>query len=253
MTPNHGSNQPRRQQATPPQTPPSQQQPPQFAHQPQQQPPRGQTHQNQRQQTAAIQGSPQQQAPVQQQPPAQQQIPAQQQQPTQQQIPAQQAPTQQVAPTRQQRQPRAEQSYLKPARVNQIITENVVTAERDTPVRSVVAMMAKDDVGSVVVVEADRPIGIITDRKVAMALEEAPDVAQRPAEELVTGDLVSADPSMSIFDALQLMSDEGIRRLPIVDDNGALRGIVTLDDMLVLLGGAFAQIAETVEAQSPRL
>jgi len=143
-------------------------------------------------------------------------------------------------------------SFLTPARVNQVITENVVTAERDTPIQTIVAQMAENDVGSVIVVDDERPIGIITDRKVAMALEEMPDIAQHTAEELVHGELVTADPSMSIFDALDVMSAEGIRRLPIVDDDGALRGIVTLDDVLVLLGGVFGRIADTIEAQSPR-
>ena len=149
--------------------------------------------------------------------------------------------------------PSPRQPLLKPIRVNEVITEDVVTAERDTPVRTVVAQMAENDVGSVVVVEDERPIGIITDRKVALAIEEMPDIAQRTAEELLHGDVFTADPSMSIFDAIEVMSEEGIRRLPIVDDNGALRGIVTLDDALVLLGGVVSEVAETVQSQSPRL
>ena len=145
------------------------------------------------------------------------------------------------------------QPLLKPIRVNQIITEDVVTAERDTPVRTVVAQMNEHNVGSVVVVEEERPIGIITDRVVALAIEEMPDVAGRTADELLHGDVFTADPSMSIFDAIEVMSDEGIRRLPIVDDNGMLRGIVTLDDALVLLGGVVSEVADTVRSQSPRL
>ncbi|WP_276252267.1 CBS domain-containing protein [Haloarcula rara] len=142
---------------------------------------------------------------------------------------------------------------LKPIRVNEIITEDVVTAERDTPVRTVVAQMAENDVGSVVVVEDDRPIGIITDRTVALALEEKPDITELTADDLLHGDVFTADPSMNIFDAIQVMSDEGIRRLPIVDDNGALRGIVTLDDTLVLLGGVVSEVSDTVQSQSPNL
>jgi len=158
-----------------------------------------------------------------------------------------------MQPQRRPQRQRSQQPLLKPIRVNEIITEDVVTAERDTPVRTVVAQMAEHGVGSVVVVEEDRPIGIITDRKVALALEELPDIAQRTAEELLHGDVFTADPSMSIFDAIQVMSDEGIRRLPIVDDNGALRGIVTLDDALVLLGGVVSEVADTVQSQSPQL
>ena len=162
----------------------------------------------------------------------------------------------QPAKVQPQRQPQGrgpQQPLLKPIRVTEIITEDVVTAERDTPVRTVVAQMSENNVGSVVVVEDDRPIGIITDRKVALALEEMPEIAERTAEDLLHGDVFTADPSMNIFDAIQVMSDEGIRRLPIVDDNGALRGIVTLDDALVLLGGVVSDISDTVQSQSPRL
>jgi len=153
----------------------------------------------------------------------------------------------------QQPRPGPRERYLKPLRVTEILTEDVVTTESDTPIRTVVADMAQHDVGSVVVVEDDRPIGVITDRKVALALEEMPDIAQRTAGELISGDVITADPSMTIFDAIQVMSDESIRRLPIVDDNGALRGIITLDDALVLLGGVVSEVANTVQSQSPNM
>lgn len=63
---------------------------------------------------------------------------------------------------------RTQQPLLEPRRVNEIITEDVVTAEKDTPIRTIVSQMAENDVGSVVV-EDERPIGVITDRKVAPA------------------------------------------------------------------------------------
>ena len=128
-----------------------------------------------------------------------------------------------------------------------------MTAAPDTPVRTVVAMMAENEVGSVIVAEEDKPVGIVTDRKVALSLEETPEIADTPVGELVDGDIVVADPSMSLFDALELMHENTIRRLPIVDDDGTLRGVLTLDDILVLFGGGFEQIAGTIEAQSNRL
>jgi len=129
----------------------------------------------------------------------------------------------------------------------------VVTAVKDTPIQTVAAKMSEENVGSVVVIEDDRPLGVITDRKVALALEEMPDISQRSAEELLHGDVFTADPSMNLFDAVQVMSDEGIRRLPIVDDNGALRGIITLDDTLVLLGNVMSEVSSTIESQSKKL
>ena len=152
-----------------------------------------------------------------------------------------------------QAQPPRQGVSLKPIRLEDVLQEDVVTAESDTPIRTIAADLAEHDVGSVVVTEDDAPTGIITDRKIALALEKRPDIAQQEAQELVDGDLTTVDPSMTIFDALQLMSDENIRRLPVVDDNGKLKGIVTLDDALVLLGTELGNAAEVIQAQSPRL
>ena len=57
---------------------------------------------------------------------------------------------------------------------------------------------------------------------------------------------------MSVFDAIRVVSGAGIRRLPIVDDNGALRGVVTLDDVLVLLGSVVSEVADTISSHSRR-
>jgi CBS domain-containing protein len=161
------------------------------------------------------------------------------------------APTQQVPQPRPQAAQR--RSLLKPVTVDDVVSENVVSVERDTPIRTTVAKMSDRDVGSVVVVDDRQPIGVLTDRKIALALEERPDVADRPAEELIGRDLITVDASTTIFEALQLMSDEGIRRLPIADEDGRLRGIVTLDDALVLLANELDKLATTVREQSPRL
>ena len=270
MTPNHGTNptdERTRQQAQPTQTPPAQQQrqaaqqQPQYSQpkytQPQQQQMGGapQRQQPPQQQTtqAQQQTQPQQQQYTQQQQHLQRQPPLQQTPQTQQQMQPQQGLQTQQPPQQMPQAPAPSESFLKPSRVNQIITEDVVTAAPDTPLPTVVAMMAENDVGSVIVVEEDKPTGIITDRKVALAIEEMPDIAEKTAQDLIDGDITVADPSMSLFDALALMNENSIRRLPIVDDDGTLRGIVTLDDILVLFGGGFGQIAETIEAQSDRI
>ncbi|ELZ19929.1 hypothetical protein C475_21564 [Halosimplex carlsbadense 2-9-1] len=134
-----------------------------------------------------------------------------------------------------------------------MVAEDVVTVQRDTPVRTAVAKMSDSDVGSVVVVDDRQPVGVLTDRTIALALEDQPNVADRSAEELTDGKLITVDASTTIFEALQLMNDEGIRRLPVVDDDGRLQGIVTLDDALVLLANELDKIASTVREQSPRL
>lgn len=113
--------------------------------------------------------------------------------------------------------------------------------------------MAEKDVGAVVIVDEGKPVSLLTDRKVALALEEMPDLNDRTAEDLMSGDMVTGSDQMSVFDALQQMSDENIRRLPITDDEEKLVGIVTLDDIIVLLGTELQDVAEIIQAQSPRL
>jgi CBS domain-containing protein len=113
--------------------------------------------------------------------------------------------------------------------------------------------MAERDIGSVVVVEDDEPVGVVTDRNVALSIEETPDIAEKNVEDLISGDCVTADSSTNIFDVVRLMGDNGIRRIPIVDEDGKLEGIVTLDDVIVLLGTELGNVAETVQAQIDRL
>lgn len=145
-----------------------------------------------------------------------------------------------------------ESPRLREVRIEEIVQTDVVTAERDTPIATVVAEMAEKDVGSVVVVEDEKPVGIITDRTIALALETTPDVSELIADDLLSEEIVTGTSEMSIFDALRLLEDEEIRRLPIVEDD-ALKGIITLDDILVLLGAELENATSIIKAQSPRL
>lgn len=142
---------------------------------------------------------------------------------------------------------------LQPVTVDEIVQTDVVTAEPDTPIATVVAQMAEQDVGSVVVVEDDRPTGVLTDRTICLALEDDPDVGERTAGDLISRDVATGSTDDSVFDTLNILREEQVRRLPIVDEDGALAGMVTLDDFLVLLGGELHNALEVVREQSPRI
>lgn len=142
---------------------------------------------------------------------------------------------------------------LRPVTIEDIVQTDVVTADPDTPIATVVAEMAEQDVGSVVVVADEEPTGILTDRKICLALEEDPQVSERTASDLISDDLITATTQDSLFDAIQQMGEGTVRRLPIVDDDGALEGIVSLDDILVLLGAEMQNAVEIIQEQSPRI
>lgn len=150
-----------------------------------------------------------------------------------------------------QAQPTMPGPRLQPMRVEDVIQTDVVTAQQDTPVSNVVAKMAENNVGTVVVVEEDgqTPIGIITDRKIALAIEAAPDIAERTVDEFVSGTLVTGTTEMSVADVVERLQDEGIRRLPIVDEKGALEGIVSLDDLLIVFSNQFKDAISVIENQ----
>jgi len=144
-------------------------------------------------------------------------------------------------------------THLQPVTIDDIMEEDVVTVQPDTPVPTVTAQMETEDVGAVVVVDDNEPQSVVTDREVALALEDTPDLADKTAEDLMSDEMVTGEQQMSVYEALQQLSEENIRRLPIVDENGDLTGIVTLDDIIVLIGEEMQDAADIIQTQSPRL
>lgn len=136
--------------------------------------------------------------------------------------------------------------------INQLVQSTVVTADRNTPIADVAATMATENVGSVIIVEEDRPVGLVTDRAIALSLADQASVEGRRASDVMTDDLVMVGPDTGVFDLVRTMSEEGIRRVPVVNDEGSLEGIVTLDDVLSMLAEELAFLADVVESQSPR-
>lgn len=142
---------------------------------------------------------------------------------------------------------------LQQVSVEDVVQTDVVTAESDTPLPTITEKMESEAVGSVVIVDDDEPVGIVTDRSIALCLHEMDDLAECTVDDVAVDDLVTGTTEMSLFDALEQMSTGGIRRLPVVDDDGGLAGIVTLDDVLVSLGSEMEKATDVIRAQSPRL
>ena len=123
--------------------------------------------------------------------------------------------------------------------------KDVVTAEPDASIRKVTFLMRDRGVGAVVVVNGKgKPVGIVTDRDVALALavdEKDPDV---PVSEIMPGEIVTIGENEGIFNATQYIFGYQVRRLPIVDSDGKLIGIVTMDDLLSLLARELGNLTE---------
>ena len=137
--------------------------------------------------------------------------------------------------------------------LSEVMTHGVVTAEGGASLRDVGALMRDRNVGSVVVVDRDRPVGVITDRDLALAVVADGIDPSSPASEHMTRPLVTGQAEMDIEEAAALMVEHRIRRLPVMED-GELAGIVTLDDLAVRAGDlslANQMTAEVARAALP--
>ena len=129
------------------------------------------------------------------------------------------------------------------------MTRDVVSAPGEATLGEVARLMRDRNVGSVVIVEHDRPVAVITDRDVALAMgAEGAGRADRSGEH-ATRPLVTGEVGMALEEAAALMVQHRIRRLPVVD-GAALAGIVTLDDLAVRTGDA--QLAQRMTAEVAR-
>ena len=126
------------------------------------------------------------------------------------------------------------------------MTHAVVSADITDTLRHVGGLMRERNVGSVVVCDGGQPVGVITDRDLALAI-----LAEDADPDGVAGDhasqpLVAGDVEMDLEAAADLMIQHHIRRLPLLDD-GALAGIVTIDDVAVRAGDL--DLAQRVTAE----
>lgn len=127
----------------------------------------------------------------------------------------------------------------------------VETADPEATVDTLARIMADAGVGSVVVTDANRVVGVVTDRDVALTLARDVDPTERTAADVMAAEPLTLPSSAGVLELTEVMATEGVRRIPVVDDNGVIVGIVTLDDVIRLLSAELANLAAVVEAESP--
>lgn len=129
--------------------------------------------------------------------------------------------------------------------------EDVVAAGPAAPVAEVAGLMREENVGSVVVVEGNAPVGIVTDRDLTVdVLAAGTDPATVTAEDVMTADPETIDVDAGVFDLVTAMCDASVRRMPVVDGD-ELAGIIALDDLIVLLARELDNLAGVIAAESP--
>lgn len=141
--------------------------------------------------------------------------------------------------------------------LREICTCPVVTCARSVSALDLARMMRDRHVGDVIVVDecegGATPVGIVTDRDLVvqvLAQGVAPELLR--ADDLITGELVTVLESETVYDAIWHMRSRGIRRLPVVDAQCRLLGILSTDDLSRFLAEELTEIARVVPHQLKR-
>jgi CBS-domain-containing membrane protein len=141
--------------------------------------------------------------------------------------------------------------------IGEVCTRVVVTATSDMSVAEAAALMRTHHVGNVIVIKETAgkvtPIGIVTDRDIVVEVVAAKvDPGALTAGEMMGQALVTARETEGLYEVLERMRREGIRRMPVIDENGALIGIVTLDDLLEIVAEEMNEMAKVISRERLR-
>ena len=116
--------------------------------------------------------------------------------------------------------------------IRDVMTSNPTTIELSTPIVDAARKMRDEDVGSLPIVEGDQLTGTITDRDITVrAVAEGRDPQSTTVGEIASRDLVTIDPQQTLDEAVRLMAQHQLRRLPVVEEDGRLVGILAQADI----------------------
>ena len=119
-----------------------------------------------------------------------------------------------------------------PKTVREVMSSKLCSIDTDKPVAYAAKMMRDEDVGIAPIVEGDRLVGVLTDRDIAVrVVAEGRDPEQVKVTEVASRDVVTLDPQQDLDEALRLMARHQVRRLPVVEEDGRLVGVVAQADV----------------------
>jgi CBS domain-containing protein len=116
--------------------------------------------------------------------------------------------------------------------VRDIMAKNVKTVRTDDSAHDAVVKMNKFDVGSVIVTNNNRPVGIITSKNILVRIVEPRlDAGTLKAKDIMSSPIIAIEPDASVEDAARLMAQKGIKKLVVMDENKLL-GVISTSDIV---------------------
>jgi CBS domain-containing protein len=138
--------------------------------------------------------------------------------------------------------------------IGELAIRQVVVASRETSVLEAAKLMRRHHVGDVVITDqiGDRrvPVGIVTDRDLVLeVMAQEVDPTKLSVGDIITGDLTTVKEYEGVFQTIQVMRATGARRAPVVDKDGALIGIVSVDDFIELLAEELGELSKLISRE----
>ena len=112
-----------------------------------------------------------------------------------------------------------------------VMKTSLRTCSRFSRVIEAVLIFRDEDCGLVPVVEGGKPIGVVTDRDVVLALATHADLVDHPIEEIMTKTLITVAPTTTVSEVVDTFGREAVRRLLVVDKEGLLVGVISWKDV----------------------
>ena len=140
----------------------------------------------------------------------------------------------------------AESTAISRLRCSEIMTKNVRTAAPGATLKEVATLMREGDMGAVPVVDGGKLIGIVTDRDIVVRAVAEGLRNDTPIAEVMTTELFTVTPGDFAFEAIRLMGDKQVRRIPVVAGDGSLAGIIAMADVALSMEDE-QEIAATLE------
>jgi CBS domain-containing protein len=130
--------------------------------------------------------------------------------------------------------------------IREAMTSNPCTIDTNQSIAYAAKMMRDEDVGVAPIVEGDKLVGVLTDRDIAIrVVAEARDPETTTVAEVASKELVTVDPQQSLDEAMRLMAKHQVRRIPVVEEDGRLVGVLAQAD--VAREGDDARTGQVVE------
>lgn len=138
--------------------------------------------------------------------------------------------------------------------IGSLCNRTVICVNTGTTIADVAKEMEDKNVGSIVVVDNQKPCGLVTDRDIIIRIiNKGKDPKQTVVDDVMSELVLCLEEDMGLYQALEMLKGKSVRRYPVIDKNGDLKGIITLDDIIFLLGKELYDVASIIQSERARI